>query len=67
VLNKVFGGGSRPLVSAFQDHADGPATRRHHGIDLGAIRAGRYTLELSVTDNRGRERRRVQTVGITSP
>lgn len=66
LLKKVFGDKSRPLVVNFQDRVDGPATRRRRQLDLGATRPGSYTLELSVLDNRGRERKRVQKLVVTS-
>jgi serine/threonine protein kinase len=66
LLKKVFGDKSKPLVVAFQDRVDGPATRRHRNLDLDSTRPGSYTLELSVLDNRGRERKRLQTVLVTT-
>jgi hypothetical protein len=54
----------RPLVVTFQDKVDGPATRRHQPLALGSTRPGAYTLELSVVDNQGRERKRLQKVVI---
>ena len=52
----------KPLVVSFKDQVDGVATRRHQQVDLSSARPGAYTLELSVADNRGRERKRVQKV-----
>jgi hypothetical protein len=54
----------KPLMVTFQDKVDGPATRRHQQLNLGATRPGAYTLELFVVDNQGRERKRVQKVLI---
>jgi len=54
----------RSLVVTFQDKADGVATRRSQELELGATKPGAYTLELSVTDNRGRERKQLQKVVI---
>jgi hypothetical protein len=54
----------KPLVLTFQDKVDGPATRRHQQLNLGSTRPGAYTLELSVVDNQGRERKRLQKVLI---
>jgi len=54
----------KPLVVSFKDQVDGVATRRHQQVDLASTRPGAYTLELSVADNRGRERKRVQKVLI---
>jgi len=52
----------KPLVVSFKDQVDGVATRRHQQLDLASTGPGAYTLELSVADNRGRERTRVQKV-----
>jgi hypothetical protein len=56
----------RPLVATFHDKVDGIATRRSQPLDLTYTRPGGYTLELSVVDNQGRERKRVQKVVITA-
>jgi hypothetical protein len=50
----------KPLVVTFQDQVDGLATRRRQQLNLGSARPGAYTLELSVVDNMGRERKRLQ-------
>jgi hypothetical protein len=52
----------RPLVVTFHDRVDGVATRRSQQLALGHSRPGAYTLELSVIDNQGRERKRLQKV-----
>ncbi|MGH7508445.1 MAG: hypothetical protein ACREMZ_03115 [Gemmatimonadales bacterium] len=52
----------KPLVVSFKDQVDGVATRRHQQLDLASTKPGTYTLELSVADNRERERKRVQKV-----
>jgi hypothetical protein len=52
----------KPLVVSFKDQVDGVATRRQQELDLSSTRPGAYTLELSVADNRGRERTKVQKV-----
>ncbi|MEA2723375.1 MAG: hypothetical protein QOH59_1146, partial [Gemmatimonadales bacterium] len=52
----------RPMVVSFKDRADGMATRRHEQLELGSTKPGAYTLELSIADKRGRERKRVQKV-----
>jgi hypothetical protein len=54
----------KPLVVSFKDRVDGVATRRQQELDLASTKPGAYTLELSVADNRGRERKRVQKVLI---
>ena len=52
----------KPLVVSFKDQVDGVATRRQQELDLASTRPGTYTLELSVADNQGRERKRLQKV-----
>jgi hypothetical protein len=54
----------KPLVVSFKDEVDGVATRRQQELDLASTRPGTYTLELSVADNRGRERTKVQKVMV---
>ena len=54
----------KPMVVTFQDEADGLATRKQQEFDLGATRPGVYTLELSVVDNQGRERKRLQKITV---
>jgi len=54
----------KPVVVRFKDKVDGVATRRHQELDLVPAKAGAYTLELVVADNRGRERKRVQKVVV---
>jgi hypothetical protein len=52
----------RPMVVTFKDRADGVATRRREQLELGSTKPGAYTLELSIADKQGRERKRVQKV-----
>ncbi len=52
----------KPMVVSFKDRADGVATRRHEQLDLGSTKPGAYTLELSIADKQGRERKRVQKI-----
>jgi hypothetical protein len=52
----------KQLVVSFKDQVDGVATRRHQQFNLASAKPGAYTLELSVADNQGRERKRVQKV-----
>lgn len=54
----------KPLVVTFQDKVDGPATRRTRQLALGSTKPGVYTLELSVVDHQGRERKKLQKVMI---
>ena len=52
------------VVVNFEDKADGLADRREQELSLGSSKPGTYTLELSVTDNQGRERKRLQKVVV---
>jgi hypothetical protein len=54
----------KPVVVTFQDQVDGPATRRRQQLKLGSARPGAYSLELSVVDNQGRERKRAQKLVV---
>jgi hypothetical protein len=54
----------KPMVITFHDQVDGLATRRSQQVALGSTKPGAYTLELSVTDNQGRARKRVQRVWV---
>jgi len=54
----------KPLTVTFQDKVDGPATRRRREVELGAIKPGAYTIELTVVDNQKRERKRVQKIRV---
>ena len=51
-------------VSSFRDKASGVASRHGEPLKLGSARPGTYSLELSITDNQGRERKRVQKVEV---
>jgi hypothetical protein len=58
----------KPLVLAtFEDKTDGLASRKRQQVNLGAAKPGAYTLELVVTDNRGRERKKVQKILVKAP
>jgi hypothetical protein len=57
----------KSMVVTFQDKTDGVASRRSQELELGATRPGTYTLELSVTDNRGRERKKIQKLVVKAP
>jgi hypothetical protein len=54
----------KPLVVSFKDQVDGVATRRHQQLNLASTKPGAYTLELTVADKQGRERKMVQKVLI---
>ena len=55
---------AKPLTVAIRDKADGPATRRRQDLQLGSAKPAAYTVELSVTDSQGRERKKVQKIRI---
>lgn len=55
---------TKPVVVSFKDRVDGVATRRHQELNLGSTKPGAYTLELSIADKQGRERKRVQKVVV---
>jgi hypothetical protein len=57
----------KALLVGFKDQVDGMATRRHQQLDLGPMRPGAYTLELSIADKQGRERKRAQKVLVKAP
>jgi hypothetical protein len=57
----------KPLVISFQDKSDGVATRRNRELEMGKIKPGAYTLELTVIDSRGRERKQVQKIQVKAP
>jgi hypothetical protein len=52
----------KPLVVTFRDKASGVASRHGEPLKLGTARPGTYSLELSITDNQGRARKRVQKI-----
>jgi len=54
----------KPLMVSFKGQADGVAFRRQQELRLGSTKPGAYTLEVLVTDNKGRERKRVQKVVV---
>ena len=54
----------KPVVVSFRDKSDGVATRRHRELEIGKLKPGTYTLELTVTDSRGRERKQLQKIQV---
>lgn len=58
-LKRLFGGAVKPVTATATGEADGPATRQRVAVDLVNLPPGSYSLELAVTDNRGRRRERV--------
>jgi hypothetical protein len=70
VKNKKKRGSPQPkplVLATFNDKTDGLASREQHQVDLRAAKPGTYTLELVVTDNRGRERKKTQKFVVTKP
>jgi hypothetical protein len=57
----------KPLVVKFQDKVAGPADRREHRLELGSAKPGAYSLELTVVDDQGRVRKKVQKLLIEKP
>jgi hypothetical protein len=55
---------AKPLVVSFKDRSQGLATRGEQQVNLGSTKPGKYTLELVVADNKGRERKRVQKITV---
>ena len=53
---------AKPLVVSFKNRSQGLATRGEEQVSLGSTKPGKYTLELVVADNKGRERKRVQKI-----
>jgi hypothetical protein len=64
---KKKGAKPKPVVVTFKNESDGPATRREQELKLASVKPGGYTLELSVADKQGRERKQVQKVWIKKP
>jgi hypothetical protein len=54
----------KPVTFTFKDKADGLGTRRREEIELGSTAPGAYTIELSVVDSQGRERKRLQKIRL---
>ena len=52
------------VIGTFDGKVSGPATRRSQELELPAVKPGTYTMELSVVDNKGRERKRLQKLVI---
>jgi hypothetical protein len=61
-------GSAKPktLMVNFKDEVDGVATRREREVELRNLKPGAYTLEITVTDARGRERKSLQKIRVTS-
>jgi hypothetical protein len=54
----------KPFAIGFRDKVSGPASRRSQEFAVKAVKPGVYTLELTVADNQGRERKRVQKIRV---
>lgn len=61
----LFGGGSTPISLRFEERATDEVARVQRAIQLKRLKPGRYTLELSVSDQSGAVRRRVQDFEVT--
>ena len=59
-LGKIFGGGSTPISLRFEELASTQVVRIQRSIKLQKLKPGSYTLELAVTDDRGKTSRRSQ-------
>jgi hypothetical protein len=55
---------AKPLVVSFKDRSKGLATRGEQQVSLASTKPGKYTLELVVAANKGRERKSVQKVVV---
>ena len=55
------------VLATFEDKANGLASRKRQAVQLGAAKPGAYTLELIVTDDRGRARKKVQKIVVQKP
>jgi len=66
VAKKNKKGSARPrtLIVNFKDEADGMATRREREVELRNLKPGAYTVQLSVVDGRGRERKTQQKIQV---
>jgi hypothetical protein len=54
----------KPLVVTFKDRVYGVEARRHRDVMLGKLQPGAYTQQLTVVDNRGRERKQLQKIQV---
>jgi hypothetical protein len=54
----------KPLVVSFKNRSKGLATRGEQQVSLASTKPGKYTLELIVADNKGRERKSVQKIVV---
>jgi hypothetical protein len=55
---------AKPLLVSFKDRSQGLATRGQQQVSLASTKPGKYTLELVVADNKGRERKSVQKIVV---
>jgi hypothetical protein len=54
----------KTLIVNFKDEVDGVATRREREVELRNLKPGAYTIQLSVVDSRGRERKAQQRMQL---
>ncbi|HSM17924.1 MAG TPA: GWxTD domain-containing protein [Gemmatimonadales bacterium] len=65
-IGKLFGGGGAEISIKFEEQAPGPIVRSRRTIELGKLKAGQYTLEVTVTDAQGRTERRQQAFRVVA-
>jgi tRNA A-37 threonylcarbamoyl transferase component Bud32 len=61
-LRRLLGSSVEPVRVSYDETARGPATRRHHTLDVSHMPPGAYWLEVVVTDGEGR--RRAKATGL---
>jgi hypothetical protein len=62
--NKKSSAKPKTLIVNFKDEVDGVATRREREVELRNLKPGAYTIQLSVVDSRGRERKAQQRMQL---
>jgi hypothetical protein len=55
---------SKPVAVSFKDKVSGVSSRHEQSVELSSAKPGIYLLELSVVDNQGRKRSRLQTIRV---
>jgi hypothetical protein len=62
--NKKSSAKPKTLIVNFKDEVDGVATRREREVELRNLKPGAYSIQLSVVDSRGRERKTQQKMQL---
>ena len=57
-LRRFLGRSPGPVTASYDEEANSPAVRRHRTLEFGQMPAGSYSVDLVVTDARGRVRAR---------